>query len=539
MDHLDRAYDSDIGGATEFIHGFQNVLPLFLSCRQIYHVSISIFYGQNVFTVSRALHRHDYDCITWGGSLNRSQYHPLIYTPIWFSAVGSHFSLLKKVVIDTDALCPTTCSWSEKAIDILPLVLCLWKQPGLVRSLLFAGTGTLSTKHKNAIIDEALTSGHPTDSARLLHDIVHAIVVKDVLELKRYTYSSRLLSSVYISSSFNALTVNYKSTTTTGNVLYSRFLVTQNDWALKFNEDKRTSGISRLASAARAKVYELACFAPSGMVFDLDQHVVCGFDMSLFHTNTTMRYTAEDIIVPHTCSVTLKMTSDKVASDFDHFSLLHDLFRAPGVEFNLFHEFVCQGLKDHPSTTIVLNFNIPSATTLDHLRINIRGLVDFLCYDKFPPQATIRFVLACPNSDVTQEEHAVIYLADLEKRVFLLLSDFLGHWPGNTKWEPRDSLPDIWISGRGAIINASYPESAKAPAVSVDNRHGSLTDREVHYRGYRMALMDRKQPDLWSELSMTSEGKELSEMWGLLRYHYWGDYDNRREYAGSGNCFLA
>lgn len=117
---LDEMYDHDVDGNAEFRHNFHLALPLLDSCRQIYYESAGVFYGANTFVVSRALHRHDIQ------DHEHSPYCQIIFAPKWLSQLGSQYSLLRKVVIDIDAICPHPCFQHDHSYNILPLVQFLW-----------------------------------------------------------------------------------------------------------------------------------------------------------------------------------------------------------------------------------------------------------------------------------------------------------------------------------------------------------------------------------------------------------------------------
>jgi hypothetical protein len=196
MARFDTAFDKCIGAASEVTHGFQETLSLFLVCRQVYHESIGVLYWLNSFTFSRALHRHDIDAVVHANASYGAQYYPLSYAPKWLSSLGSQYSLLRKVCIDTDVLCPSYCYSGRTYVDILPLSKYLWNQPGLLQCLSFTNTGRSSSRHAKATNKELLETGRVLDRTRLLHDMVKSIITDDMLNLKRYAHSPRLLESL-------------------------------------------------------------------------------------------------------------------------------------------------------------------------------------------------------------------------------------------------------------------------------------------------------------------------------------------------------
>jgi hypothetical protein len=181
---FDIAFDKCMGGASEFAHDFKETTPLFLVCCQIYHESIGVLYGLNTFTFSRALHQHDLDAVDYVTTYFEDQYDPLIFAPKWLSNLGSQSSLLRKVYIDTDVLCPSYCYTGRMYVDVLPLTKYLWNQPGLLQCLSFTNAGRISSLHMDAINKEFMATGRTIDRTRQLRDMVKAIISNDELNLK-------------------------------------------------------------------------------------------------------------------------------------------------------------------------------------------------------------------------------------------------------------------------------------------------------------------------------------------------------------------
>jgi hypothetical protein len=126
---------------------------------------------------------------------------------------------------------------------------------------------------------------------------------------------------------------------------------------------------------------------------------------------------------------------------------------------NVFRNILYRGLRNHPSTTIALNFSIETTTSLSELRINIKNIVFLLTEFAIPYQAKICLALNCPWGDNTHTEQATVTVADLQKGLFLRLNDFVEQWPADLPKARADSLPDLWINGNGVFTSASYPAS--------------------------------------------------------------------------------
>jgi len=274
----DSQYASCIKGASEFDYGFQDATALFLVCRQIYLESIGVFYGLTTFTISRALHRHDLDRTELADPYSATQYCPLIFAPMWLSSLGSQSSLLEKVYIDADALCPSRCSDSERYVELLPLAKFLWKHPGLLECFSFTNTGRISNPHRDANNREVLAIGHAIDRTRKLGDLVKAIVTNDVLNLKQYIKLPSLMTSLAVCPSFRKLQILHPSTTARpGCFNKSMYAVTEDNSRLHFSKNVPKRDLFNLPLPARSSIKELFCYTAEEIVFDFDKRTVSGW----------------------------------------------------------------------------------------------------------------------------------------------------------------------------------------------------------------------------------------------------------------------
>jgi hypothetical protein len=208
------------------------------------------------------------------------------------------------------------------------------------------------------------------------------------------------------------------------------------------------SGIDDLKQIALVRIVELSIFSGDEIVFDFNTHTVCGMNLTICHISSRWRRSPPD--VPRHMNVTIKMITGELTTDFDDFGALDDLVYQPPSHpgswvdtINVFRKVISNRLYDHPSTTIVLNFDIATAATLDDLRINIKNLVPTITMPRCSSQARTRFVLHCPWGSHIYQEEAIVILEDMRKRLFLLLSDVLEQWPADLPKVQRTQLPDI------------------------------------------------------------------------------------------------
>jgi hypothetical protein len=135
---FDERFEAEIGSDAEFKHDSHEGLSLLLSCRQVYHESIGVFYSDNTFVVSRAHAR----CDDEGSSSFQ-----LDYVPVWLRNIGSQFSLVTEIHIDVDTMCLEFCDYSRDELELLPLLRYIWKGPQERPAIRFVQTGRRLSRH--------------------------------------------------------------------------------------------------------------------------------------------------------------------------------------------------------------------------------------------------------------------------------------------------------------------------------------------------------------------------------------------------------
>jgi hypothetical protein len=131
------------------------------------------------------------------------------------------------------------------------------------------------------------------------------------------------------------------------------------------------------------------------------------------------------------------MISYKATTDLNNFWALR---RWMGIELS--KDMIKKQLNAAPasSTNLVLRFELPTSLGFGNLRINITMLLRLL------PDFKGYFAIT------TTERSARVPWRDLQRTVFLLLSDILEQRPSRQD----QPLPKIWIDGHGAILRATY-----------------------------------------------------------------------------------
>ncbi|EAT81294.1 hypothetical protein SNOG_11586 [Parastagonospora nodorum SN15] len=508
---FDQIFEAEIGADAEFHHDLHESLPLLHSCRQIYHECAGVLYGCNEFVVSRALNRHDldFDELHPNGWL----YSQLEYAPKWLEQLGSQCSLLRKVVIDVDALCPTGCEGAMDDVDMLPLARFLWYHANRDCTLEFAHTGRMLPMH------DGETARDHEASANTFNNMLSALVTRDTLGIKKYSLSKHYLVDMEVSVRKRKGALTYRAR----DGYYSRvdeILISDEGRTLIFQE--RTQNQSVLLQLPQNILHTIIRYAQSSLghlVLDVDNRTACGIPFNIFEVNRELQ----------TNISFTRLQTYEITTNFNQFVAIKDL--VPDDTRNskfpkLFPEILSQS-STSAHIKITLRVNTTTRTTLDQVRIDIKGLLCLIRHERLGRKISIEIALSCPRDGGMHEEVVMLSLQDLQKRAFLLLFDVLAAFDLND--EATIDSPSIWINGKGTLLDASYPETRSTAKFSVANRHARLSQEEVDTRGYRMGAA------VWNtcgyiprSFKRTKDRYPLWALWRDLQRCHWSDHHARR-----------
>jgi hypothetical protein len=532
LQRFDAIYETELVHGEPFAHGLHLSVPLLLTCRQIYAECIGVFYGGNIFAFSRALHRHD---ITDEDSAEHDieNYETLAYLPCWLSSIGSNFQLLTKVIIDVDAMCFKQCEHAFENYSILDLARCLWVCPRLNNVISFATLGRSSTEHRDYFPASHVSNQASIRRANLLNMVFDSLVVRDALNLKRYARSSQLLSDILLDGDLTFGWTYYPYASPHHEMRFRSFHVSEDGIIAWSQQAGAVATFSHLHDDVRQRIRELAVFSAPSLTFDLDTCTIHGLN-----PNGSLLRLENDSIwprVPSDIHVSFITSSKLLTTSLESFSFLKDLITPPlgtrWLHTRSLRSLVLGGLADHPSTTILINFDVDIFATLEQVRINIKNMHYLLGDCRFPRNATIHFTLKCSHSRGKHEEEASVTVTDLQMQLFLLLSDYAEQRQIDSQSEWSDDLPDVWMNGRGVLLEASSLTTDTPPACVVKYRHGSLTKQDLKFRGYRMATKAKEYflaLDIEEEDDWTDQIENLLEIWCNLRKMHWENYKHRR-----------
>jgi hypothetical protein len=512
------------GADDDFLHKFP--VALFYSCRQIYHEATGILYGKNTFNFSRVDHCHDSNG-HYPRLLDDKEYHPLNYAPIWLSAIGSQVSLLQEISIDLNALCSFSNTQPHIShLDLLPLARFFWTHMDINCRLSVSDVCQVSAHHSG--VDATWPQSAVTYKERCLHlknilnNILNAVVLEDVLDLKRFAYSNRLLAQIGIEPTSHEAHILYASPTVTKETIFQTFNIEDSGTAFKPGLVFKHT-LQALSRKVRCKILELACLSQGTVELDLDQGKLYGVDLAYFHSSMALRYQFKDLHLPKDYPFTIKMTSRELVTHVHPSKLLDREMASSEADVNIIGRMMKDAFYYHPNVTLWMNFCLETSSTLDEVRINIRELSRPIDGSGLLSGTKLRFTLSRPDESGSYEGDATPCVADLRMRLFLLLSDMIISWPDNVARGGKSSLPDIWINGRGIIIKAVYPATKDYPAYSVKNRHGELQNEDVHHEGYRLIETLQSEPYLSIKRELWDGGSNIIYLWSNLQHLYWKD----------------
>jgi hypothetical protein len=527
----DDLYLSEIGHDSEFAHAYDMGIAVLLSCRQIYHEGAAMLYSANEFIISRVTNRHDgmqVDDYHWFW-----KYHPFWYAAEWLSGIGSQHSLLRKIVLDTDPLCPKSCEHRMDMFDIFPLARYIWAHPAMEHKIKFGQSGRPMLQHN----DDKDCEGHKR--AQNLNFMLSEIILKDSLNLKRFIFSDRILATITVAIDERTGQVNYPATRSWKLIssqcepVYSRtfsIIGGNSDAGLQLGERNTIRGLLHVMQMTKGEITR-HCFTNSKTVtIGLDNNSLCGFSFRLFEISQGIReeffkrldfYDDKDIVI--------NMTSHELLTNFEKFSSLgkvglHKLDEYfERVSSSPIHQVVRHRTTAKASTYIVLRLKVPIPGTLEMARVDIRDLSSRFLGICGVEKVFVRFILTYPRGRKFHREEHTVSLVDLQSRVFLLLSDVLIRFDSD-EGSVRRELPSIWINGRGDVVKASFPAGDKLNELSVGYDFKTLNRSKVRMEGYRMS---RLLKDYTLDKTLAKDRGPLVMMWNDLLNEYWEDHGTR------------
>lgn len=312
-------YEAGIGKDEGFRHDFHEGLALLSSCRQINDEASGILYGGNMFIFSRLLEEEDCDDLN-----GDEEYFQVNYAGKWLNEIGSQFNCLKKVVIDADATCCEGLCGHSEDIELLPLLRLMWKNPDPLKIISF-GSISRAPCTQEPTIEAADRDREPwIDRARILNNLLTAFAVHDALDIRKYAFSSHLMSEVRILTCPMGKVRGSVGMKNGNGTELRKLLVSDEGKTLRWKPRKKRRPFRNLAVDTRERIAGLILRHPDEIIIDLNTHTVRGLDFGIARTGLVPRHTLGKL-VSRLSRISIKMTSKKPVTDFDGFKKLEDL----------------------------------------------------------------------------------------------------------------------------------------------------------------------------------------------------------------------
>jgi hypothetical protein len=382
----------------------------------------------------------------------------------FLSGLGYQFSLLRHVAIDADSMCPAGCDGFqldyEDKFDILPLVRVLWAHPSTSCRIYLTKTGR--TVDRRILSPWFIDQGNrlPDRDVRLLEQIICAVGTLDNLDVQKYGRFERLIANIRVNKALNLVEVTFPST---GHDLYFdwqattmtfRFHRTDQGGLCQLQKDdwKATDKLKNLPHNVSDKIQGYA-LTEQPVVFDRDRKTTQGFPYHLtqinheFHCTTRSQFSLFNKVVAH-------MTTNATTTDFARWASLRYWLDNPiSVLFSQrnFHMSRNDQNQSGPLPTIVLDLHCPTAMALSDLRINVTDLVRLTYH--FQTLAMLSVQARSGFANIAHNHEFNFTVAEMRRKCFVFLGSIIDQQPERL----QQDCPEIWINGKGSIIEAVYP----------------------------------------------------------------------------------
>jgi hypothetical protein len=104
-----------------------------------------------------------------------------------------------------------------------------------------------------------------------------------------------------------------------------------------------------------------------------------------------------------------------------------------------------------PLPTIVLDLHCPTAMALSDLRINVTDLVRLTYH--FQTLAMLSVQARSGFANIAHNHEFNFTVAEMRRKCFVFLGSIIDQQPERL----QQDCPEIWINGKGSIIEAVYP----------------------------------------------------------------------------------
>jgi hypothetical protein len=464
------------------------------TCRQIYHEASGIMYGQNHFTIVA-------DRANARSALR------------WLSTIALQQHCLAKLTVCISVL--ESQGWvPDRELEILPILRMMWR---------CAGPDTEVLVSELPDPNPGLRRAGP--NVKALNASLRSIGYHDVLNLRRYAFSEKLIESISITQDGKKGKITYGSVYGVVTPVRNTFTTSEGGARVRMDPIPKRN-VLECAHSTHFKpdrIYEMILqYATSSLEsvrVDLTTNGYPTRQMGLLWVNRELRSDALHIFLRTSYFIFTFTSSKSRLSDLNvkaitqwPFSLKSDLGprqRRPGSKY-----YKRDLLKTTSSKRFefFFDFRVQNNTIgLDAIRINI---VDFLCATAQAPGSTmVRCQIA--TADASQSEQASLTLKNLRLNVFIILSHVLEAKP----WRTHQQCPAVYVNGHGYAVETVNPGRKRyqrllETAELIAQQKKGLEEAEKYVRKFGHLIPSQSYLDYFSPKT----GKlTLVELWGNLR----------------------
>lgn len=342
-------------------------LPVFLTCRKVYHEAASTLYTNNSFVITRT----DIEKCWYG----HTRVEQAIVAGIWMQQLRSQIFMLPRITIGLDKICTPSCDttllrfdeWDfdlRTAMDIFPLIKILWTNPDLkIDVSIVHPKGEAHCRYHHSRYQE-------TD---IRVDALMAVLEafrRDRLDVKKYW---RSIDEILVHRDGSGGSVIYKSA-----IRYKKTRAVKRNYtayaagngvALSF--ELADKGQLLTPYPIQKVIYDMVLYGPhreNWVCFDLDQKVCHGADPRLLGVCSTHRHLSYSFWTENWVKV--KMTTQQTSTNFANFEALEKWWCVQRSNREGRRGTVARG-----ELKLELQFDVAEGLTLRQLRV---GIIDLL-----------------------------------------------------------------------------------------------------------------------------------------------------------------
>ncbi|KAF1833867.1 hypothetical protein BDW02DRAFT_359153 [Decorospora gaudefroyi] len=494
---------SNYARVSPLVHAVPDI-DVLTTCRQFFDEASSVFYTDNTFLLS-TLSDANNDAANLG------------FLEEWLTSLGTRRHLVRNVLIDLSPLCPVPCHNAHRFIDLLPIMLQIWRLNTAPANPLNPPQRYANIRISFALSGRLLHSHahppHPVPSAKrviniaALNDMIASLSPGSQPVMRPYFCSPRTIDQIRTRIDgrqvrFLLSTPHHLGVSDMGRIDFT--LDNTNQLVKSAVIPAKDTGIDKLINAATVRETLLKLlmeFNVEELTYDMDTLTISKRYPEVFSINRHIRGLALERY--GSVHVIAKVTAQEPKASFSNLAAMKNWFTSTrGVT-----ERVYQGSGDEP--TLLIRFNLPGKKDLAQLRISIRDAI-FATLD-LQADSELRVELAYPGAEV------LVYmrtLVEVQRELLVFLTGLMDGDPSRK----AGACPEIWMDGYCRITEAEFAGEGGA-ALSVSNEKYDWDEEgleEEHGVCVSQLIEDDDSDTVGDEGSLHARAMELASMSNTL-----------------------